>query len=169
MLVSYRGREEEKEGRRDLPVSRAPYEGSQTFRCSMERLPWSSCCTLWNFTIFKLHLHDSVNFQGAATRLVLCNTKHLSLKRKCSLRLICECAFTFWCKSHVPKDLGLFQSTGHRLEDTNVEEWSLLLLPWNICSTSLSVWFSTTTINPAARFVTVLPDCCCARRRKRQA
>lgn len=24
-----------------------------------QRLPWSSGCTLWNFTIFKLHFHDS--------------------------------------------------------------------------------------------------------------
>lgn len=57
-----------------------PFQGSQNQWCSVKRLPWSFCCTLRNFTIFKLHFHGSVNSQGAATRPVLPGAKPLPQK-----------------------------------------------------------------------------------------
>lgn len=69
----YRGRDEEEEGVTffffavsvlfDINGGPTPYEGSQNYWCSVKWLPWSFCCTLSNFTIFKLHFHGSVNFK----------------------------------------------------------------------------------------------------------
>ena len=113
-------------GGRDFPCSWGtlqPWRGEALLRkphllVHCQWLPWSSGCTLWNFTISKLHFHDwkSSNLTGSpwSRQNPFNGTPQASggsvLRETCACF---ECAFTSWCKSHVPNNSDFVTTPYH--------------------------------------------------------